>query len=52
MTITPAPLLTAGLLALSMPVLAQPDAQTNEQTTIREEQVVNVDGRAEVWRLS
>lgn len=48
MTIAYATLLTAGLLALSLPALAQPDAQT----TIREEQVVKVDGRAEVWRLS
>lgn len=46
------PLLTAGLLALSLPALAQPGAQTNAQTTIREEQVLKVDGRAEVWRLS
>lgn len=52
MTIAYAPLLAVGLLVLSLPALAQPDAQTNAQTTIREEQVVQVDGRTEVWRLS
>lgn len=50
MTIVPLlrSLLAAGLLALSLPALADGDPPM----TIREERVVKVAGRAEVWRLA